>query len=264
MTRALRSELVKVLRRRVLVVGAVIVVVFAFGAAAIVISSAEPSASSQQAEQAAVTLDDLNDAGGGTEVFTAALSFAGFFVFVVFVGAVAVEFGRGTFRTMLLRQPHRTRLLAGKMAALLIVAAGILAATEALTWVAAHTIAPSQDITTRDWMSFTALGDAVADFGTVMFWVTGYAVLGATIAILIRSVPIAFAVAIAWAGPTEHIIGEAWDPATRLFPGLLLEAFVVGGTDDVDASRAALTLAAYIAAGAAIAAANFARRDVTG
>ena len=105
-----------------------------------------------------MTVASLSEAGGGTEVFTTAVSFAGTFLFVVFVGAVAVEFSRGTFRTMLLHQPRRLRLLAGKMAGLLVFAAAVLAAAEVLTWIAARLIAPSQDVATGRWISADALG----------------------------------------------------------------------------------------------------------
>jgi hypothetical protein len=84
-----------------------------------------------------------------------------------------------------------------------------------------------------------------------------------TVAVLVRSVPIALAVGIAWAGPFEHLLQDAWSPADRLFPGLLLEDFVAGGTSEVSASRALLTVAAYVVIAAAIAATTFARRDLT-
>jgi NADH:ubiquinone oxidoreductase subunit 6 (subunit J) len=210
-----------------------------------------------------VTYASLADAGGGTEVFTNAVSFAGTFLFVVFVGAVAVEFSRGTFRTMLLHQPRRLRLLAGKMAGLLVFAAVVLAAAEALTWLAARLLAPSQDVATGDWFSAAALGDALADYGSVLFWVTGYALLGMTVAVLVRSVPIALAIGIAWAGPFEHLLQDAWSPADRVFPGLLLEDYVAGGTTEVSASRALLTLTLYLTIAAAVSATTFVRRDIT-
>jgi hypothetical protein len=47
------------------------------------------------------------------------------------------------------------------------------------------------------------------------------------------------------------------------FPGLLLEAFVAGGTSEVSATRAFVTVGVYVAAATAIAATVFARRDVT-
>jgi ABC-2 type transport system permease protein len=196
-------------------------------------------------------------------VFTTAVSFAGTFLFVVFVGAVAVEFSRGTFRTMLLYQPRRLQLLAGKMAALLLFGAVVLAAAEALTWVAAKLLAPSQDVATGAWTSSAALGDALADYGSVLFWVAGYALLGMTVAVLVRSVPVGLAIGIAWAGPFEHLLRDAWSPAQRFFPGLLLEAFVAGGTSEVSASRALFTVTAYVMIAAIIAATTFARRDIT-
>src|SRR6266540_1940228 len=143
MIAALRAELVKLRRRRVLIVTAATTIVFTVGSAAIVLASAERAGNPRDR---GVTLESLSQPGGGTEVFTTAVSFAGTFLFVVFVGTVAVEFSRGTFRTMLLHEPRRLRLLAGKMAGLLLFAAVVLAAAEVITWVAARLFAPSQDV----------------------------------------------------------------------------------------------------------------------
>jgi ABC-2 type transport system permease protein len=262
MIRTLRAELVKVRRRRVLVLAAVATVLFSIGTAAIVLSSAEPAANRPGFGQG-TTIEELSAAGGGTEVFTAGASFAGTLVFVVFVGAIAVEFSRGTIRTMLLRQPRRVALLAGKLAGLLVFAAGVLAAAEALTWVAAMLLAPTQDIPTDEWRTLAAAGHALADYAMVLFWVAGYALFGLTVAVLTRSVPVALAIGIAWAGPFEHLTQDGWSTATQVFPGLLLEAFVAGGTTDVSSLRAFGTVAAYMVVAAAIAATTFVRRDVT-
>jgi ABC-2 type transport system permease protein len=261
MIRAFRAELVKLLRRRVLLVTALVTVVFSVGGAALVMASADPARSADR-DGRALTIDDLSRAGGGTEVFTSTISFAGTFLFVVFVGAVAAEFSRGTIRTMLLRQPARVRLLAGKTAAMLAFAAAVLAGMEALTWTAAWLLAP-EDVATADWASLAAVGHALADYGAALFWVTGYALLGTLVGVLVRSVPVALAVGIAWAGPFEHLLQDAWDPASRVFPGLLLEAFVAGGTPDVSAGQAFATLTVYLALAAAAAGLVFSRRDVT-
>jgi ABC-2 type transport system permease protein len=260
MIAAMRAELVKVLRRRVLVIAGVATAVFAVASSAIVLAAAEPA--SQPASGRDVTVATLSDAGGGTEVFTTAVSFAGTFLFVVFVGVVAVEFSRGTFRTMLMYQPRRLRLLAGKTGALIAFTAALLGVAEALTWVTAKLLAPSQGVATGAWISADALGQAVADYGSVLFWVIGYALLGTTVAVLVRSVPVALAIGIAWAGPFEHLLQDAWAPATRFFPGLLLEAFAAGGTSEVSAGRAALTVSMYVAIAALLAGATFSRRDV--
>jgi ABC-2 type transport system permease protein len=262
MIRTFRAELVKLRRRRVLILSAVATVIFSVGTAAVVLASAEPAAGRPGFGQG-TTIEALSAAGGGTEVFTTGVSFAGTFVFVLFVGAIAVEFSRGTVRTMLLRQPRRVSLLAGKLASLFAFAAALLIVAEVLTWIAATALAPTQDIPTAEWRSFSAVGHAIGDYGMVLFWVAGYALLGLTVAVLTRSVPVALAVGIAWAGPFEHLVQDAWSAASRVFPGLLLEAFVAGGSDEVSALRAFVTIAAYMAAAAAIAAITFARRDVT-
>src|SRR6266511_3912738 len=178
MIAALRAELVKLRLRRVLIVTAATTIVFTIGSAAIVLASAERAGNPRDR---GVTLESLSQPGGGTEVFTTAVSFDGTFMFVVFVGAVAIEFSRGTFRTMLLHQPRRLRLLAGKMAGLLVFAASVLAIAETLSWLAAKLLAPTQDIATGNWVSAAALGHALADYGSLLFWVTGYAILGMTL-----------------------------------------------------------------------------------
>ena len=260
MIRTYRAEFVKMLRRRVLLTTALITAVFAVGSAAIVLAAAGPVPS---ADGRGATLASLARAGGGTEVFTLGISFVGTFLFVVFVGLMAAEFSRGTVRTMLLRQPGRTRLLAGKLAAVLSFAAVVLLGTEVLTWIASRVLAPGQNIDTSAWTSVDALGAAVADYGRTLFWVTGYAVLGSALGVFIRSVPVALAAGIAWAGPFEHLVSDAWTQAPRLFPGLLLEAFAAGGTVDVSATRAFATLVVYLAVAATAAVVVFSRRDVT-
>lgn len=256
-----RASLVTLLRRRVIITTALVATVFAVGGAAIVVAAAEPVARGA-GRRGSITIDALSHAGGGTEVFRLAASFAGTFLFVVFVGMTAAEFSRGTVRTMLLRQPRRVALLAGRLGAILSFAAVTLAATEIATWAAARVLAPAQGISTASWTSSAAVGAAVSDYAAVLVWITGYAVLGTTIAVLLRSVPLALGVGIAWAGPIEHITQNTWPTVTRLFPGLSLEAFVAGGTPDASAGRALTTVAVYTVAAAVIACVDFARRDV--
>ena len=182
-------------------------------------------------------------------------------LFVVFVGAVAVEFSRGTFRTMLLYEPRRTRLLAGKMAGLLLFAAVVLAAAEVITWVAARLFAPSQDVATGEWFSAAALGDGLTDYASVLYWVTGYALLGMMVAVLVRSVPLAL-------GSGSH--GPARSSTSSRTPGALPSDLPgppggVRGRRHLRGQRlrAFFTVTAYVLIATTIAATSFARRDVT-
>jgi ABC-2 type transport system permease protein len=264
MIRSYHAELTRLLRGKLVVITLLASTAFAMTATAIVMSTVEPVAQIVGGGPGrTLTVEDLADAGGGTEVFRFAASFAGTFLFVVFVAVMALELTRGTMRTMLLRQPRRLRLLGGRLAAMLTFAAVTLACTEVITWITARLLAPGADVVTDAWTSMDALGSAFVDFGAVLIWITGYAVLGTALAVMLRSAAVALAVGVAWAGPIEHILQDGWEPAVRYFPGLLLEAFVAGGTDEVGAGRALATVAAYCAVAVAVAAVVFSRRDVT-
>lgn len=76
----------------------------------------------EQVSGRGATVASLGQAGGATEAFSIGVSGAGILVLVLFIANVAGEFSQGTFRTLLMRQPRRVGLLAGKMAALLVLA----------------------------------------------------------------------------------------------------------------------------------------------
>jgi ABC-2 type transport system permease protein len=149
------------------------------------------------------------------------------------------------------------------MAAFLTVAAGILAAAEAATWVAARLQASGQGISTSAWTGTAALGAAVSDYGIVLVWVIGYAVLAMAVAMVVRSLAVALAVGILWAGPLEHLTQNAWTSAPKFFPGLLLEAIGQRGTPRVGMTQALVTAAAYTVVAAIVSVVVFTRRDVT-
>jgi ABC-2 type transport system permease protein len=262
MSASFRAEWERLSQRRLLLASAVLVVVCAVGGTVLVLSAAEPA---REAAPGALspTIESLSSSGGGTEVFRSAAALGGTLTFIVFVGLFALEYSRGTYRTMLLHQPGRIALLAGKLAGMLAFAAIVLAALEVAMSVAALLLASAFDVSTAHWTTVDALGSALGDYAMVMLWVTGYAVFGMTVAILVRSVAPALAIAVAWAGPFEHLVDRAWSPARDYFPGLLLEAVGAGGTGGVSATHAALAAGAYIVLFALLTATVFSRRDIT-
>jgi ABC-2 type transport system permease protein len=235
--------------------------VFATVATIAVFSSARDSGPA--AARGGTTIAQLATAGGGTQAFAVGSSFVGFFVFVTFIALVATEFSGGTFRALLLRDPHRLRLITGKLAGALVVAAGALALTEVLSFVLSLVVAPSKDIDTGVWFSFDGVGHALADYGTVFAGVAGWAIFATTLAVIFRSVPLALGVGFAWAGPFENIIVDSWKTGYRVFPGQVLAAIIQGGTPEISLGRAALTGVAYVGVAAAATMTLLSRRDVT-
>jgi len=261
MIRTFKAELVKLRRRRVAVATAIGALAFAALASTLVFLSAAPAG--EPGGERGATVESLAQAGGATEAFSIGVSFAGIFVFVLFIANVAGEFAQGTFRTLLMRQPRRASLLAGKMAALLALAAVVLAVAEILTVAASAAIAPTQDVSTASWFSVDGLGEAASNYATALFGVAAWASLGMALAVVVRSIPVALAIGIVWSGPFEHLLEDAWTAAGQWFPGLLLEALAAGGTADVSSTRALTLVALYVAAAVTAATLVFARRDVT-
>jgi ABC-type transport system involved in multi-copper enzyme maturation permease subunit len=261
MTRIFHAELTRLLRKRTLVVAALGALVFSVIAALTVLSSAE--AGGPVSRQGGTTLAALNGHGGGTEAFATGASFVGFLVFVTFIAMIAGEFSGGTFRAMLLREPHRLRVIIGKLAAILAVAAGLVALAEVLTFGLSLLVAPGQDISTGDWFSLTSLGDGLRDFGTVFAGVAGWAIFGTTLAVIFRSTPIALGVGFAWAGPFENIVVDSWTTGFKVFPGQVLGSLIRGGTVELGMGRAVATAGIYTAIAAAVSLVLVSRRDVT-
>ncbi|MCW2838771.1 MAG: putative transporter integral rane protein [Aeromicrobium sp.] len=261
MIRVIHAELLRLVRRRTVLVTAAGCVLFSAVATLTVFSTAQTSGISSR--QGGTTLAALNGDGGGTEAFAVGASFIGFFVFVTFIALLAGEFSGGTFRAFLVRDPHRLRVIIGKLTAILLVAAAAIAVAEVCTLVASLVVAPTQDVSTTDWFSLDSLAAGLRDYATVLGGVTGWAVFGATLAVILRSVPLALGVGFAWAGPIENITVQSWQTGYRVFPGQVLASLIQGGTAELGIGRAVLTAILYTGVAAAVTLVVVSRRDVT-
>jgi hypothetical protein len=212
---------------------------------------------------AGTTIARLSSTGGASVPFAVGASFAGFLVFVTCIGVVACEFSSGTFRALVIREPHRLRLLVGKLVALLIVAAGVALVAEVASMAIATLLAPAYDVSTASWWTPAGLGDGLRDLGTVLAGVAGWAVFGATLAVIFRSAPVALGVGFAWAGPFENIVVDSWSPGYRWFPGQVLASLIRGGTIELGFARAVVTAVVYSTVAGAVLLLLVNRRDVT-
>jgi ABC-type transport system involved in multi-copper enzyme maturation permease subunit len=261
MTSMFGAELLKLRRRRVAV--AVLAAALAFAALSTIVVFLSATPAGERGAARGTTIDELSGAGGATAAFSIGVSFVGILVLVLFIANFAGEFSQGTFRTLLMRQPRRVGLLAGKMAALLVFAAVVVGVAEILTVAASAAFAPSQDVSTAAWFGVDGLGQAAGDYGRAMLGVAAWASLGMALAMFVRSIPVALGIGIVWSGPLEHLTQNAWTAASQWFPGLLLEALAAGGTDDASVGRALAIVGGYVAIAVTAAALVFARRDIT-
>lgn len=260
MLNAFRSEWLLLNRFRLWLIAGLTTVAFTATATAIVVASSEPAGQSS----GGISLEALAGPGGATAGVIWSLAFGSVLMLAAFTSNVGNEFTRGTFRSSLLYQPGRLSLVTGKLAARMTVA-GVLMAAALVTGAATSAIvASSGGISTTGWFGLEALGEAGVDYGRLMAWTLGWALVGTTVAVIVRSTPIALGMVILWFGPIENVIGEDLELARRWFPGQLLQAIVSPGSPDVvSTATAAPTLAVYGVVCVAILTTVLVRRDVT-
>ena len=264
MIRSIRAELVKLTRPRFLAVTLLVTTAVAVGLTAVGVLAAEDApAGRPTGGEGLLTVQGLGTAGGGTAVFAQTAAFGAVFLLAVFIATVAGELTRGTFRSMLLQQPGRGRVLGGKMVAVVGFTAVLALVAEAVAWVTARVLAPGQGVDASRWTSVDALGAAAEDYGRLVVFVAGWAVLATLVGVLARSVPIGVGVGLVWAGPVENVIADGWTPGQQWFPGLVLRAIISPDSAEISTARALMTMAAYAAVATTIITIAVRRRDVT-
>jgi ABC-2 type transport system permease protein len=265
MIRSFRAEVLKLRRRSVLWGVGVVLPGFAVLATILGFVNARDTAASGTSVIAGTntTLEQLAQAGGLTQGFSNAATFVGIIVFVLFLTSMTSEYGQGTLRVALTRQPRREGMLAGKLFALLGLTAAALLGAEAVSAVASVLLAHARDVSTADWFTGAGLAHTAADYGNALLAAALFGVVGTALGVLLRSTMLALAVGLAWIGPLEHIVQLSWSGAGRWFPGLLFDAVDLGGGDVTSYSRALALSLAFASVLLVASGISFVRRDVT-
>lgn len=268
MISAFRSELFLLNRFRVWLISGLVTIAFTATATTVLVmtsSPAPPTGSSRPGSGTGIPLELLNGPGGATAAVSWSIYGFGFLLLLTaFTSRIGNDFSNGTFRTALLQHPNRWSLIGGKMSALMLVATTHFIVGLATGAVTATILAPSQGLDTTSWFSVEAIADTAAEFVRMTGWAFGWALIATTLAVVVRSVPLALGIGVFWFGPIENVIGDELAFAERWFPGLLLQEVVsTSPSAAVSTGTAVMTLAAYGLLAATGVAVLFKRLDVT-
>ncbi|TFC70524.1 hypothetical protein [Cryobacterium sp. TMT2-4] len=176
--------------------------------------------------------------------------------------ATASDYSTGLIRLLAAAQPHRWRLLLGKIVALLIWTALATTVAVVVNLAAALPSAEAAGISTELWMDDLASEIARAwltSFSASVVW----GIIGLVLALLSRSSAIAISVGVGWVLLIETIIKTASSEAGQWLPGMTLTALAQGGTDDLSFAGAVLIGCIYAAVGLIIGLVIFIRRPIT-
>jgi len=189
-------------------------------------------------------------------------TFIGVVALAVCAIAVGTEYSNGTLRNLLVRQPARLRLLAGKLLALgsLVAIGALLACGAALA--TALLLLPAHSISASAWFTSTGVRSLLATAGNLVLATLGWGALGAALALVLRSTAAAIAIGLAYVLVAENLLAAVWSGGDQWLPGQLLFALAKGGTTSVAYGRALVLVGLYVVVAVGAASALFRRRDV--
>jgi hypothetical protein len=210
-----------------------------------------------------VTLHQLARPNGLVLGVARAAMLLGVVAFGIAASQVASEYSLGTLRQLLVRQPRRGVLLAGKMLGVItfLVLALCFAAVVAL--VVAVVAAHSRGVPTSAWFTGTGLGDLSRELGDLALATAGYSVLGMALGQFVRSAVFAVIIGFAWLIAVENIITRIVPTTQQWLPGASILAVASGGAEGVGYEHGLILGAIYIAVAIAAALIVFLRGDVT-
>lgn len=188
--------------------------------------------------------------------------FLGVIAIVVVAWKVAGEFGNGTIRNLLIRQPNRVKLLSGKLLALWTFVGIAVIAAVAVSVGAAIVLAPAYDISTSAWFTATGLGAVASATTNLLIAVAGYAAIGALLGIVVQSAAPAIGIALAWLLPVESLLARFGESVGDYLPGQAFSDLAAGGTQLGFALALTVTLG-FVLVGTVGAMALFRSRDIT-
>lgn len=263
MRRAFLSELVKLRRRGMAYAAAIVAFAVALAVGLAVGTASESTTSRTGPFSGGQDVAAIVGADGFAETLANGASLVGVIALAIFAFAVAWEYSQGTLRNLLVRQPRRLRLMAGKLLALAAFSAVALAIAVAVALAVGLVTAQLRGLDVSAWFTGAGLRATLVASGELILAALGWGVFGALLGVVLRSPTSAIVAGVGWALPLESLLVAAWSTGESWLPGQLLRAIAEGGTSGVSLGRAALIFAAYATLGLAVASLTLTRRDVT-
>jgi ABC-type transport system involved in multi-copper enzyme maturation permease subunit len=180
----------------------------------------------------------------------------------VFAAQTAIEYTNGTLRNLLVREPRRLLLLAGKYIAMISFALVTVFFSAIVSIAISVSLAGTKGVSTDQWFTSSAISLFGSTFGNVFLSVISYGTVGMTLGLLLRSPITSISIAVAWILVVENILSATVNGISKWLPGQLMSAIPVQFGVDFSYSRALVGSAAYLLIFAVAAATLFKRRDV--
>lgn len=240
-----RSELLK-LRRRSLLLGTLAATLVATAIGAIPMFVGLDKDMTGPGGQR-VTRATLKAAGGLAKGIEASSTLFGVLVLSLAAISVANEYSHGTMRNLLVRQPRRGRVLAGKVMATATLSTAVVVIGTVMSVAVMALMAPTASVTTAAWWTGAAFSTLIGTALRVIVTTWVFAAVGIVLGFVTRSAAASIGIGAAWLIIGESLLGGISDTLAKGFPGKLASAFSSGGTTQISMTLAIAGVATWIA-----------------
>ena len=261
MLNVIQSELRK-LRRPTLFLGTMGAVLFfsALFSALLYLLIDSPQGNADRGQ--VISREVLALASGGVQGFASVGGFLGIIALCVFAAQTAQEYTYGTLRNLLVRQPSRMKILAGKLIAMKVFALAMITLAATVSLAISVILAPTVDVSTDLWFTSAGLEFVYTTFINVTISVVGFGIVGMVLGLLLRSPISAISFAVLWLLIVENLLIAVRNSLQSWLPGSQLSIIATGGNADVSYTHALTVGGLYVLVGAVVASILFVRRDV--
>lgn len=188
-------------------------------------------------------ISDLNKASGLFFSTKSIASFLGIISFCIFAASFAQEYSFGTLKNLLVRQPNRTKLILGKVFGVATFIFFLVLLVALLGGGLAYALASKANVTTENWSFLNS--DFLLPLLNVELAAVAYGLLGATLAIILRSSITAISAGLIWLLVVETLFGFFGKSLSKWLPGGNLANFADGGSSELSYLHSATTVSIY-------------------
>lgn len=205
----------------------------------------------------------LSSFKGITIGFSGSAGLLGLVALCVFASQTAQEYTYGTLRNLLVRQPKRLTLLAGKFISMALFSLISVILSAGISIGLAFALAGRAKVSSDLWTNSDASVALIHTFINVFLSVIAFGTIGMILGLLLRSPISAISIGVAWLLVIETIVSAVVKKSAQWMPGQLINSIAAGGDLNASYLHSVTTLSGYLLIGVAVVAVLFRRRDVS-
>lgn len=217
-----------------------------------------------------ITPERLSASDGLVYGFQSAASLLGVIALCVFAAQSAQEYTYGTLRNLLVRQPSRMKILAGKYVAMSLFAVLIVLVSAIVSVAISFGLASGAKVSTTLWSSADGQQELITALGNVLLSTICFGTVGMILGLLLRSPISSIAVGVIWILIVENLLSAVVNHISKWLPGQLLSAIASGGTPpdpitnaaEISYQRGLIGGLTYVLSGMIVVSILFKKRDV--